>query len=174
MIKLVNTTGAIDLSQKMMKGDDGGYYIPSLDETTGELTWIPSDEGMAAVEGGNIKGPKGDPGAQGLDGKNTVWYGDEEPTEEYDIWLAPGGEGSAQLVTNDVMVKYVTEEINKIELMPGPQGEPGEPGKDGEPGAPGADGHTPVKGTDYWTAADKEEIVEDVLAALPTAEGVEV
>ena len=33
-------------------------------------------------------------------------------------------------------------------------------------------GHTPVKGVDYWTPADKQEIVEDVLAALPVAEGV--
>ena len=31
----------------------------------------------------------------------------------------------------------------------------------------GADGHTPVKGTDYWTASDKAEIVAEVTAALP-------
>lgn len=48
----------------------------------------------------------------------------------------------------------------------GPQGEPGAAGADGE------DGYTPVKGTDYWTEADKEEIVQDVLAKLPSAEGV--
>ena len=29
-------------------------------------------------------------------------------------------------------------------------------------GAPGASGHTPVKGTDYWTAADKQEIIDDI------------
>lgn len=34
-------------------------------------------------------------------------------------------------------------------------------------GDKGADGKTPVKGTDYWTAADKAEIVTDTLAALP-------
>lgn len=34
-------------------------------------------------------------------------------------------------------------------------------------GADGEDGKTPVKGTDYWTAADKAEIVADTLAALP-------
>ena len=33
------------------------------------------------------------------------------------------------------------------------------------------DGITPVKGTDYWTAADKAEIVADTLAALPTWTG---
>lgn len=35
----------------------------------------------------------------------------------------------------------------------------------------GADGHTPVKGTDYFTAEDKAELVEDVLEALPTWTG---
>ena len=55
------------------------------------------------------------------------------------------------------------------------RGETGTPGKDGPtgaPGAPGAAGHTPVKGTDYWTAADKQEIVNSVIAALP--DGTEV
>lgn len=36
---------------------------------------------------------------------------------------------------------------------------------------PGEDGHTPVKGEDYWTEEDKTEIVNDVLAALPTWTG---
>ena len=36
----------------------------------------------------------------------------------------------------------------------------------------GAAGSTPVKGTDYFTAADKAELVSDVLAALPNANGV--
>lgn len=38
-------------------------------------------------------------------------------------------------------------------------------------GDKGADGKTPVKGTDYWTTADREEIVADTLAALPTWTG---
>ena len=44
-------------------------------------------------------------------------------------------------------------------------------GLKGDKGDPGADGKTPVKGTDYWTAADKAEIVADTLAALPTWTG---
>lgn len=44
-------------------------------------------------------------------------------------------------------------------------------GDKGDTGAPGKDGKTPVKGTDYWTAADKAEIVADTLAALPTWTG---
>ena len=43
-------------------------------------------------------------------------------------------------------------------------------GKDGEAGPAGAAGYTPQKGVDYYTAADKAEMVNAVLAALPAAE----
>lgn len=45
-------------------------------------------------------------------------------------------------------------------------------GAQGIPGVPGEPGYTPIKGTDYWTEADKTEMVNAVLAALPAAEGV--
>lgn len=51
--------------------------------------------------------------------------------------------------------------------LKGDKGDAGTPGKDGTNGKDGTDGKTPVKGTDYWTAADKAEIVKDTLAALP-------
>lgn len=38
-------------------------------------------------------------------------------------------------------------------------------------GADGEDGYTPVKGTDYYTAADKDEMVQAVIAALPVYGG---
>ena len=34
----------------------------------------------------------------------------------------------------------------------------------GDPGKDGDDGYTPVKGTDYWTPADRDGIIADVLA----------
>lgn len=43
----------------------------------------------------------------------------------------------------------------------------GDKGADGADGKDGTNGKTPVKGTDYWTAADKAEIVNDTLSALP-------
>lgn len=39
-------------------------------------------------------------------------------------------------------------------------------------GAQGPAGYTPVRGTDYWTDADQQAIVDAVLAALPAAEEV--
>lgn len=42
---------------------------------------------------------------------------------------------------------------------------------DDDGGGTGADGYTPVKGIDYWTDADKTEMVADVIAALPIYDG---
>lgn len=58
--------------------------------------------------------------------------------------------------------------------VPALVGPPGKNGAQGPQGPAGADGYTPQRGTDYWTAADKQEIVNDVLAALPAAEEVSV
>ena len=48
-------------------GEDGGYYAPSVDDE-GNLTWTASKTDMPAVDGSNIKGPKGDTGATGAQG----------------------------------------------------------------------------------------------------------
>lgn len=52
------------------------------------------------------------------------------------------------------------------------KGDKGDKGDPGQGGAPGQAGYTPRRGTDYWTDADKAEIVSDVLAALPDGDGV--
>lgn len=46
----------------------------------------------------------------------------------------------------------------------GPQGEAGPQGEQGEAGEPG---YTPVKGTDYYTDSDKQEMVDLVLEKIP-------
>lgn len=56
----------------------------------------------------------------------------------------------------------------------GAKGDKGDPGETGPQGEQGPAGYTPVRGTDYWTAADQAQIVQDVLAALPEAEEVSV
>ena len=47
----------------------------------------------------------------------------------------------------------------------------GPQGPQGPQGPKGDDGATPVRGVDYWTDADKQEIISGVLASLPVAEG---
>lgn len=71
--------------------------------------------------------------------------------------------------------KYNSGELKGEPGIQGVQGVPGTPGKDGEPGRDGVDGkdgYTPIKGVDYFTTADKQELVDLVLAEIPSAEGV--
>lgn len=70
--------------------------------------------------------------------------------------------------SNETVLDHLSDSNGKL-LYNGT--EAGLKGEKGDPGAKGADGKTPVKGTDYWTAADKTEIVADTLAALPTWTG---
>lgn len=64
--------------------------------------------------------------------------------------------------------------VNGKDGQPGKDGQDGQPGKDGKDGSPGrdgADGKTPERGVDYWTATDKQEIVDDVLEQIEIPEG---
>ena len=106
-IELRGKNGAIDLSLKMIKGDDGGYYIPSLD-SEGNLTWAPSETEMPAVDGANIKGPKGDTGTSG------VWVGDTEPTGDYNVWIAVGGAPS-YIMTKEECERYIDAALGEVE-----------------------------------------------------------
>lgn len=66
----------------------------------------------------------------------------------------------------------------QLEALRGPKGADGtmtfadltDEQKESLRGPKGDDGKTPERGTDYWTAADQQTIVDDVLAALPAAE----
>ena len=51
----------------------------------------------------------------------------------------------------------ITNNVISSSSSQGPQGEQGPAGKDG---------HTPVKGTDYWTESDKQEIINAVIASF--------
>lgn len=63
---------------------------------------------------------------------------------------------------------------------PGPRGLPGEPGPqgprglDGTAGNDGQDGYTPVKGVDYYTESEKEELVQEILDQVYYGGGVTV
>lgn len=48
----------------------------------------------------------------------------------------------------------------------GPMGPAGQTGQTGPQGPVGPAGYTPVKGTDYWTDADKQEIINAVIASF--------
>lgn len=132
----------------MLKGDDGGFYMPVVD-SQGNLSWAPSNSEMLPVESANIRGPVGPTGESG------VYVGDTEPTdEEIRVWINPAGEASEALATK----QYVDGLIETIELTPGPQGPIGpegpqgpigpigETGPQGEPGVQGPQGPQGIQG----------------------------
>ena len=93
----------------------------------------------------------------------------------------PGKDGiSATHSWNGTILTVTSESGTSSADLKGEKGEPGQkgdkgdtgiqgiPGKKGEPGTPG---YTPQKGTDYYTEADKTEMVNAVLSALPTWNG---
>lgn len=89
---------------------------------------------------GGIKGPKGDTGDTGPQGEQGPVgtqgeKGDTGPQGPAGEKGDPGKQGPA-----------------------GPQGDQGDPGATGAQGPAGTDGYTPIKGVDYWTSADIEEI----------------
>lgn len=61
--------------------------------------------------------------------------------------------------------------LNMIIGQQGIQGEPGPKGDTGATGPQGEPGYTPIKGVDYFTEADVQAIVQQVLNSLPQAEG---
>jgi hypothetical protein len=106
MITLKAKNGNIDLTQKIMKGDKGGYYIPVIDEE-GNLTFIPSEDGMEPVEGANIIGPQGDAG---------IHVGAEEPTDEdMLVWVNPNGDVSAYCMTREEVQAYIDMRLKEVE-----------------------------------------------------------
>lgn len=82
-----------------------------------------------------------------------------------------GGIDAGQLSAAVEEALRLAKESGEFDGAPGPQGERGETGAVGPQGEKGADGYTPVKGTDYNTEADKAEMVQLVLAALPVWNG---
>ena len=125
-------------------GADGKDGVSATHSWSGTVLTVTSASGTSSA---NLKGDKGEPGEKGADGAKGDKGDPGEPGQKGD----KGDQG--------------------IQGAQGEQGPKGDKGDKGDTGADGANGKTPVKGTDYWTAADKSAMVSDVLAALPTWNG---
>lgn len=132
-------------------GGDRATFIPEVSED-GVISWT-NNKGLPNPDPVNIKGPqgaKGDTGAQGEQGIPGEKGDKGDPGEKGDTG-AQGPQG--------------------IQGERGIQGEPGPKGDTGAIGPQGEPGYTPIKGVDYFTEADVQAIVQQVLNSLPQAEG---
>ena len=112
------------------------------------------------IEGGHrvtVKNSQGEQsfdvmdGEQGVPGKSGVVVSETEPEPYEDgnhpVWVNPNGDEVDVLITQADLEYAVEGALSEAK----------------ESGAfDGAPGHTPEKGTDYWTEADKQEMVSDL------------
>ena len=195
LVAAINEVARMSGSESMALRVSDGYVQYSTD---GGSTWknliavaelkgadgAPGKDGPAGAPGKD--GAKGDPGTPGKDGHSpvvTATKSGKTTTINVDgaaiATVEDGADGKPGAAGADGITPTIGPNGNwflgATDTGKPSRGETGTPGKDGAkgaPGAPGAAGHTPVKGTDYWTAADKQEIVNSVIAALP--DGTEV
>lgn len=118
-------------------------------------------QGLQGIQG--VQGPQGERGPAGADGA----IGPQGPQGDKGDPGTPGKDGHSPVVTATKSGKTTTISVDGTAIATVEDGTDGAPGTPGTPGKDGTDGHTPVKGTDYWTASDKAEIVAEVTAALP-------
>lgn len=128
------------------KGEDGGIKFEELtDAQKEELRGPQGIQGPAGPAGQDgVQGPKGDTGERGPEGLQGP-IGETGPEGPQGIQGEVGPQGP----------KGDKGDPGEV----GPQGPTGPQGEPGPEGPAGADGYTPVKGTDYFTEADKEELM---------------
>ena len=130
------------------KGDTGSQGIPGLNGKSIEYQWDGTRlgirlEGEASYQYVDLRGQQG---IQGVQGRSI----------EYN-W---NGTSLGVRVEGESNYQYINL-----------KGDKGDTGEKGEKGTDGKDGYTPQKGVDYYTDADKAEMVSTVLAALPVYGG---
>jgi hypothetical protein len=100
----------------------------------------------------DLKGEDGVDGAKGEKGESGIYVGSGDMPESYNVQIDPNGDGET---LQDMIDSALLEAKNSGDFK----------------GADGVDGYTPQKGVDYYTDADKAEMVQAVLSALPVYGG---
>ena len=158
--------GKGDPGEKGEKGEKGDKGDKGETGAQGEK----GDKGETGAQG--EKGDKGETGAQGEKGEkgdtggDRVYVGPEAPDDpKYDIWLDTDEPALKIWLPSVSGAGMLSWEKSASDAAPEVVSIKGEKGDKGDTGA------SPVRGVDYWTAADKQEIVDSTLAALPTWTG---
>jgi hypothetical protein len=162
-------------------GTNGNWFLGSTDTgkpSRGEKgeQGVQGEKGDTGAQG--EPGKDGSPGAAGAPGATGTTFTPSVSADGTLSWTNDGGKTNPASVN----IKGPQGEQGPQGLQgatgetgpEGPQGPKGAQGPQGDPGATGPQGpagHTPVKGTDYFTAADKSEIAQAAaaLVSVPSA-----
>ena len=115
----------------------------------------------------SLKGEKGDKGEAGYTPQKNIDYFDGVNGKDGEkgadgVSVTHSWNGTVLTVTSASGTSSVDLKGEKgeqgIQGIQGVQGEKGDTGNKGDKGDTGSAGYTPVRGTDYWTEADKSEI----------------
>lgn len=130
-----------------------GVSIEQILKVVADVPLMENEASLYIVKGpAGPVGPQGPVGPEGADG--TMTFEDLTPEQKASLKGDKGDKGDTGAA--------------------GPQGEPGPKGDKGDPGPqgpqglqgePGTNGTTPVKGVDYWTAADQTSIINQLKTA---------
>lgn len=173
-----------DYTLTLSFSDGTSYTTPSIRGAQGERgeagprgpQGLQGPQGEAGPRG--IQGIQGPQGIQGERGERGL-TGEKGERGEQGI-QGPQGETGPRGPQGE-QGRQGTQGIPGVQGKEGPQGptgpkgdkgETGPQGIRGEQGPQGPAGTTPVRGVDYWTAADQQAIIDAVLDIYPAAEEV--
>lgn len=138
-------------------------YTTGQSNTIGKVVGVDGEDGAQGPKGDKgdtgpqgeqgIQGPKGDKGDKGDTGANGK-DGAQGPQGETGPQGPKGDTGATGPAGKDG-----ANGKDGATGPQGPQGEQGPKGDKGDTGAQGPQGETPVKGVDYWTKEDKEDLL---------------
>lgn len=180
-------TGSFDVKLSIGSNiEEATAYGVSIEQILKVVADVPLMENEASLY--IVKGPAGPIGPQGLQGE----VGPAGPQGEIGPQGPVGPKGADGTMTFEDLTPEQKASLkgdkgDKGDTgAAGPQGEPGPKGDKGDPGAtgakgekgdtgaqgpqglqgePGTNGTTPVKGVDYWTAADQTSIINQLKTA---------
>ena len=159
-------TGSFDVKLSIGSNiEEATAYGVSIEQILKVVADVPLMENEASLY--IVKGPAGPVGPQGEKGADgTMTFEDLTPEQKESLKGDKGDKGDTGAAGP--------------QGEPGPKGDKGEPGPkgdkgdtgetgaqgpQGEKGEPGTNGTTPVKGVDYWTAADQTSIINQLKSA---------
>lgn len=159
-------TGSFDVKLSIGSNiEEATAYGVSIEQILKVVADVPLMENGASLY--IVKGPAGPVGPQGEKGADgTMTFEDLTPEQKASLKGDKGDKGDTGAAGPQ---GEPGPKGDKGE--PGPKGDKGDPGEtgaqgpQGPKGEPGTNGTTPVKGVDYWTAADQTSIINQLKSA---------